>query len=327
MANFLKSLFGGDSESPEEQAKKQEKKFELFKYDGLRAQKMGKTAYAQSCFEEALKIKEDYETFSYLAALLIQQNKWDEARNNLEQMIRVDALCPTAYLTMGHVCFLQEDYERMKEVCIKATELTPEEAMPFFLLAKADRGLKDVISAIANLTKALTLKEDFTEARLNRAEILLDMHQLKEAKEDIDRVLTADQEEETALLLLGRWQEDSDQCEEALQTYLQITEGNPFNEQAFLRRGKLLISLKRLEEAIVCLDEAIELNPSLAAAYKERGNAKLLNGDKEGSISDLKKALELNPKEGEALTGKFDNRGEELKGFNTGFDNTIGVFN
>ena len=55
MPNFFKSFFSGKSETPEsEKQKNDQKNFEIFKYDGLRAQRMGRPDYAVKCFIEAL---------------------------------------------------------------------------------------------------------------------------------------------------------------------------------------------------------------------------------------------------------------------------------
>mgnify|MGYP000543483442 CR=1 FL=1 len=63
MPNFFKSFFSGKSETPEsEKQKNDQKNFEIFKYDGLRAQRMGRPDYAVKCFIEALAIKEEFET-------------------------------------------------------------------------------------------------------------------------------------------------------------------------------------------------------------------------------------------------------------------------
>ena len=68
MPNFFKSFFSGKSETPEsEKQKNDQKNFEIFKYDGLRAQRMGRPDYAIKCFTEALAIEEDFETMGYLS--------------------------------------------------------------------------------------------------------------------------------------------------------------------------------------------------------------------------------------------------------------------
>ena len=69
---FLKTLFGGREESPEEKAeKRREREFDVLKYDGVRARKIGEVKYAIRCFREALALRNDTETASYLAVALL----------------------------------------------------------------------------------------------------------------------------------------------------------------------------------------------------------------------------------------------------------------
>mgnify|MGYP003401005183 FL=1 len=56
---IFKSLFGREAKQPEKnQDKNQERNFDILKYDGLKAMKIGKTGYAIRCFTEALAIRE-----------------------------------------------------------------------------------------------------------------------------------------------------------------------------------------------------------------------------------------------------------------------------
>ena len=71
------------------------------------------------------------------------------------------------------------------------------------MTAKAAIGMKDDITAIAMLTKAIVLKEDYTEAYQLRAEVLWKMKQAKDAAEDIQKLLSLNPDDEQALLLKG----------------------------------------------------------------------------------------------------------------------------
>ena len=228
-------------------------------------------------------------------------------------MIRTEPEHTSTLLTLANVCYMQEDYAAMAEAAKKAIAVEEGNAMAHYLLGKADNGQNDGIMCIAHLTKAIVLKDDFTEARLLRAEALTKMQQYKEAMEDIDAILAQDPDDENAILLRGKIKEATGAEAEAEADYLHITELNPFNEQAFLYLGQLYIVQKKLTEAIALFDEAIELNPDFAQAYHERGRAKLLNGDKEGSMEDMKRGLELNPKELQDFNGQYGN----LPGNNT----------
>ena len=116
MPNFFKSFFSGKSETPEsEKQKNDQKNFEIFKYDGLRAQRMGRPDYAVKCFTEALAIQEEFETMGYLSQLYIQMGETAKARELLEKMAAMEPHLTSTFLTLANVCFIQEDYQAINE--------------------------------------------------------------------------------------------------------------------------------------------------------------------------------------------------------------------
>lgn len=84
---FWKTLFGGDEQTPEEEKKNAEaRRFDLLKYDGVKAMRMGKFDYAVKCFREALKLQDDMETHDYLQQALVRQGSVAEAIDELKVM-------------------------------------------------------------------------------------------------------------------------------------------------------------------------------------------------------------------------------------------------
>lgn len=305
---FFKSFFSGKTMSPEEEKQQNnQKNFEIFKYDGMRAQRMGRADYAIKCFTEALALQDDFETMSYLAQVYVQTNQLDEARRLLERMMEKEPGHTATHIALANVCFMQEDYTAMAEVARKAIAVEEENATAHYLLGKAENGQGNSLMCIAHLTKAIVLKDDFIEARLLRAELLLTMQQYKEAAEDIDVLLAQNPEEESALLLRGKIEEAEGNLEAAINTYHTVIQLNPFNDQAFVQLGLAKIATGELEEALHTFDEAIELNPGCATAYLERGRLKLQMDDKEGSVEDMKKSLELNGQEAQSISGEYNN--------------------
>lgn len=134
---FFKSFFSGKPANPEEEKQKNnQKNFEIFKYDGMRAQRMGRADYAIKCFTEALALQEDFETMGYLAQVYIQSNELDEARKLLERMIRTEPEHTSTLLTLANVCYMQEDYAAMAEAAQKAIAVEEGNAMAHYLLGK-----------------------------------------------------------------------------------------------------------------------------------------------------------------------------------------------
>jgi len=306
---FLKNIFISSSkeETSSDEKKTKEKNFDILKFDGIRAEQIEQFSYAERCFKEALLLKDDFETMNHLANTYIRQNENIKAIELLKTMCEKEPADLNIFLTLANVYYMEENYQDMVDILHKAHYINEKSATIQYLFAKAYKGLKDNVQTIATLTQALVLKEDFIEARLMRAETLLEMNCYKEAEEDIDYCLSLNSDNEEALILKAEIAYATKRLNEAEENYIKVTEVNPFNEKSYLALCHLYIEQKKCDKAIEKMDEAIEINPQFAKAYKSRGEAKLLNGDKNGSVEDLKKALELDPDSEKDVNGKYDN--------------------
>lgn len=307
MMNFLKKLFAGNNE-PEENVrhKNEERNFDILKYDGIRAQRIGKWIYAEKCFKEALNIRPDLETASLLVSTSLQLNKLDQAHEVLGQMISLEPQRLQSYLDLARVCYLQEHYDDMLATAQQAAQLVPDNETPYFLQAQAYHKLGDSIHTIVALTQAISRKEDFTEAYLMRGQVLLEMKQYNEALEDVDFLLKHDSIDEEALRLAAEVQQGLGNEDEAVTYYKKVIDLNPFNEHSYEQIALILARKKEYAQAIATLDEALEINEK-AQLYQLRGKLKMDSGDKEGALADMKKALELNPESENRISGHFDN--------------------
>ena len=298
---IFSSLFGGSKKTEEE------KNFDILKYDGIRAMRIGKLTYALKCFEEATAIQEDLETMQHQANAYIRVNRMDDARALMVRMTEIAPDQPLVFQSLASLCYMQEDYKAMDEACRKALAVDDQDPGTYFLSAKAAVGLSNGIQAIAMLTKAIMLNEEFVEAYQMRAEILWAMRQPKDAQEDIEKLLALNPDDESALLLKGEILAVSGEEEQALQLMDQVLELNPFNEKAYLLKGSYFLAKQQFDQAIAIYDEALEINPNFAKAYHERGRVKLAKGDKAGSMEDMKRAIELAPENGANISGEYNN--------------------
>ncbi len=318
MKNFLTSLFasGKKEETTADKQKNELKNFDILKYDGIRAQKIGRIPYAIKCFTEALNIREDFETMNYLAGAYTSAQETAQALEVLNRMVELEPEhIPTRFARINTLFHLDRDAEVIAD-CTHVLALEADNHIALYLLARAKRTTGDPLGAVADLTKAIAQKEEFTEAWLLRAELLLEMKQGKEALEDVAKVLELSPEEERAFLLRGRIHQLLGDLDAATEDYQIVIAFNPFNEEAWLLSGQLLITEQNYEDAIIHFDEAIEIDPQFAKAYAERGRVKNAIGDKDGAFEDLKKAIELNP-EGEMaqrINGQHSNFNDLYKG-------------
>ncbi len=291
---FFKSLFTGKAEDPAEEQKKQaQKEFEILKYDGIRAHRMHRMDYARKCYEEAIKLQDDFETYGHLAQLLVETGDLQAALSPLQHMAESEPTVSQTFITLANVHFMLEDYEHMAADAQHAIDVDANEPRGYYLKGKAEHGLKQEDEAVGLLTQAIGLKEDYAEALLLRGQIYLRQGKLPEAMQDAERVIAAENEAENGLLLRGAVKEVDGKLEEAEADYRQVLELDPFNQQAYLYIGRLYLNGKRYDDAVSIMDDAIELSPVFAEAYEVRAEAKKQKGDAEGASKDATAAANL----------------------------------
>ena len=309
---FLSSLFKTKAaDAAEEQEKKTQKEFEILKYDGIRAYRMRRFDYAQKCFEEAIKLQDDYETYGHLAQLLVERGDLQGALQPLLHMAQAEPTIALNFITLANVYFMLEDYQKMADNAQLAIELEPESPQAYYLKGKAAHALGVDDEAVSLLSKAISLKPDFAEALLLRGQVYLRQSQLEDALHDAEAVISSENELDNALLLRGAIKEVQGQLDEAEADYRQILDIDPFSQQAFISLGNLYCQQQRYAEAISTMDDAIEMSPVFAEAYAIRAEAKKLTGDAEGAAKDASAAANL--KDASMVTGEVVDPAASIK--------------
>jgi tetratricopeptide (TPR) repeat protein len=276
--NFLKALFGGNNETPEEKKNENEaKNFDVFKYDGVRALQTGQNEYAIKCFNHALDIKEDLEIRDYLSQALVRNNELLPAYEQLQKLAEAQPDNLQIFSRMANVAYMMEDYGAMADACEKALVIDKDNADVLYLYARASIGQEDMVNAVAMLTKAISLKEGFGDAYLLRGETLLKMGDVAGADEDTEYLLKHTEDNEDVLLLKARVEKAKGNNDESITYYNKVVDANPF-----------------------CI-----------SAFKERGEIKMEQGDKEGAAEDMAKVLELDPKTVADVSGEYSAEGVE----------------
>ena len=164
MGNFFTSLFSSykPAEATEDKAKNEQKNFDILKYDGVRAQKMGKLAYAIKCFTEALNIQEDFETMSYLVSAYTMANDLGKAEDVLNRMVEMEPDHIATRLTRVNLLFMLDKDAEVITDCLHVIELEPSNHVAYFMMAKAKKATNDVFGAIVE-TLRQTRKGRFEE--------------------------------------------------------------------------------------------------------------------------------------------------------------------
>ena len=292
---IIKSLFGGKAEKPaEEKSKRQlQIEFETLKYDGIRAQRLRRLPFARKCLEEAIKLQDDYETYGYLAQVLVEMGELEAALEPLKHMTEAEPMIAENYISLANVYYMLENYQEMADKAQLAIDIDHQNAQAYYLKGKAAHAMNEYGEAVSLLSKAIQLRADYAEALLLRGEVYLRQGQLDNALQDAEGVIASGREVDSGLLLRGAVHEVQEQMDEAEADYRQVLELDPFNQQAYLNLGKLYCRQEKFEDAIDVMGDAIEMSPVFADAYALRAEAKKQIGDTEGAAKDATSAANL----------------------------------
>jgi tetratricopeptide (TPR) repeat protein len=260
--NFFKALFGGKDENPEEKRQAEEaKNFEILKYDGVKALKIRQWQQAIRCLNHALSIREDLECRDYLSQALIQDNQLTAAYEELQKLHEAEPDNQEILQRMANVAFVMEDYGAMASSCEKALLISKDNPEIYYLYGRACMGQEDLTNAIAMFTKAISLNEDYGDAYLMRAGVMLQRGEVEAAEQDCQWLLERASSVEDVLILKAKVETAKGNHSEALSYYDKVIEGNPFSIEGFTLRAELKKQMGDLQGAEEDLARLREINP------------------------------------------------------------------
>ena len=260
--NFFKALFGGKDENPEEKRQAEEaKNFEILKYDGVKALKIRQWQQAIRCLSHALSIREDLECRDYLSQALIQDNQLTAAYEELQKLHEAEPDNQDILQRMANVAFVMEDYGAMASSCEKALLISKDNSEIYYLYGRACMGQEDLTNAIAMFTKAISLNEDYGDAYLMRAGVMLQRGEVEAAEQDCQWLLERASSVEDVLILKAKVETAKGNHNEALSYYDKVIEGNPFSIEGFTLRAELKKQMGDLQGAEEDMARLREINP------------------------------------------------------------------
>lgn len=149
--------------------------------------------------------------------------------------------------------------------------------------------------------KALAIKPDFLEARIDLGTALYELHDYSEALAELDIAAAMMHTEETRehghsfRLLRGRALHHTSKFDLAVSELTQAIQIDDKNPDAYLSRASAYDAMGKPDEAIADLTKAISIDPTNAQAYLQRAMLYKHRGQYQESIADLSEAVKLRP--------------------------------
>ncbi|HUR44288.1 MAG TPA: tetratricopeptide repeat protein [Candidatus Saccharimonadales bacterium] len=252
----------------------------------------------------------------HLARALIEQGRFADAENQLQQLFRANSNHVIARLEMARIDLSKGQVAEaglLLEPCLTNyfTARAAHHLMAQVKLRQGDPASASSLAAeAARIPRAFDWPDPYLREvqglRLDRqklqdqANAFLMRQRFKEAEAVLNQLFKASPDDPEGLLLLGRLRFQQRQCgdsEAALRRYLQL---QPVSVNGQLQLSLSLLCQERWADAVAQLQGVLNLKPDFGQAYYNLGYALSRLGKSDEAIKNYRQALKCNP--GDAQT-------------------------
>jgi tetratricopeptide (TPR) repeat protein len=200
----------------------------------------------------------------------------------------------TAYLGIGEIHLIQEDYQQAEPAYRRAARLEPQNFDAQYGHGVALQMLGRIGEAIRAFQRALNIRPESFDANLGLATSYLKINQATQALAYAQRAVRANPDSGPARINLGAVYEGVGRHGDAIDEYLVAMELMEPSPALLLNLINALAKEKRYEEVANVAENLIKIEPS-ANVYERLGWARFKLGQFDESINAYRAATELDP--------------------------------
>lgn len=233
----------------------------------------------------------------------VEAGDYDSALESFRSILAENPTITDAYLGIGEIYIIQEDYERAEPVYARAARLEPRNYDAQYGHGLALQMLGRFVDAVKAYHRALTIDPDSPDANLNIATSYLQLGRTRSALVFAEKAVDVAPDNGPAHVNLGAIYEQMGRNDDAIDQYilaLEILEEN--RAPVMLNLVNVLARQNRYQEAINTAENLIRVQPS-ANAYERLGWAYFRLGQYEKSLEAYQNAVRRDPNHWPSLNG------------------------
>jgi len=245
---------------------------------------------------------ENINILGVLGAILLKQDKVDEAETYLQRTIELAPTFAKPHEDLGMLFLSQSQPDRASEFFEKSVQLDPTQASAFLGLANALLRIGKKEEAELAHRKYLELSP--AAKTLAEASRLREEGQSERAKETCEEILKQDPGNVEALRMLARIAADDERHVIAEGLLRKIVTSSPDRSAPYFDLGRFLVDRGRIPEAVDLFVKAVDLEPSNFENHLMLANALSILGRTASALESYEQCLALKPEETSALLGR-----------------------
>jgi tetratricopeptide (TPR) repeat protein len=247
-------------------------------------------------------ITEEQQTRLDEAKAAKQAGNYGSALSLFQEILAENPTIATAYVGIGDIHMIQDDYEQAEPAYRRAARLEPRNFDAQFGHGLALHMLAQFAEAIRAFHRALTIEPENVEANLSMATTYLEIDKPRSAILFAEKAVRLDPDNGPARANLGAIYEMEGRNREAIEQYLAAMELLPPSPPLILNLINVLAKERRYEEVVNTAENLLKIEPS-ADAYERLAYAHFRLGDFEASAEAYRQAVELDDRHWQSWNG------------------------
>jgi superkiller protein 3 len=227
---------------------------------------------------------------------------YDAALSMFQEVLAENPTITTAYLGIGDIFLLKQDYTKAEPAFARAAKLEPRNFDAQYGHGLALQMLSRFIEAIRAYQRALTINPQSLKANLSIATTYLQMDEAKSAVVFAERAVQLDPASGPARVNLGASYEKLGRNADAIEQYFTAMELVEDTPPLMMNLINVLSLERRYQEAVNTAENLVKVQPS-ANAYERLGWCYFRLSDYGKSMAAYREAVKIDPQHWQSWNG------------------------
>lgn len=249
---------------------------------------------------ETARAQYDKQQFFYRGQYMLFDGKYQQAIENFNRLIQLDASLYEAYFFRGIGKYNLGDFLGAKADFDRSLAINPVYTMAYHYRAITLSRLGQYDNALQDLREAVDLRPSYNGLYFSRGVTYLMSQQFELAEQDFNRFIRHEPRVSEAYLNRGACYLYLKDTVKALQDYNTAVLLNKFDPEGYIRRSRVYVMKEDYDHALMDLDQALTLDSTNSFAYFNRALVRFNQQDWYGALEDFENVLKEDP--GNALT-------------------------
>lgn len=253
------------------------------------------TENASKAISTKILRQEEAKKYADMFDFNIQEGNWEEALENMNKAIELDAYNSSYYYQRGNLKFNLEDLQGALADINKALELNPNIAKYYMARGAVKAMYNNFMGAFEDINKAIELDENNSSYYISRASIKIVLRSYNSALSDYNKAIKLNPENASYYVLRAGFKYHFGDYEGTLKDYNNAIRLDPENPEYYILRAPIRQGFGDIDGCLADYDKAIELDPEEDSFYNIRAIFKESLEMYDEAIEDFGMAISLNP--------------------------------